>query len=315
MSNKYITAVLESDVSTQSHFAVLMVLADKANEKGQAWPHLDTLARLSRTGRSTVSAALAKLEEGGYLTKRRRRGDSSIYTLSLKRLTARTSSNQNIQDLDNPDSGSSDSETPNVQDLDGSKETPQRTLKRPKRSKRSDAAKAKTEEHPDARKLCDRLVELLVARKVKRPTISKAWLDAARLLLTNDGRDFDQAMSVLEWSQADRFWHKNVLSMPKFREKYDQLRLSAEECGELRAPAPRLDTAERVREWLKTEWREGRTSEIHRRTGLRYEPPDVPSNVRGLEAETRFHRDSARDWITANHELIIERLTQEADAA
>jgi hypothetical protein len=28
---------------------------------------------------------------------------------------------------------------------------------------------------------------------------------------------------VLRWSQADEFWRSNILSMPKFREKFGQL--------------------------------------------------------------------------------------------
>lgn len=155
----------------------------------------------------------------------------------------------------------------------------------------------------------------MVARDCKPPTIGKTWLDSARLLLTADGRDLTQAFSVLEWSQADPFWRKNILSMPKFREKYDQLRLSAEERGKLKPPAPRLDSTDACREWLKGEWRAGRTSEVQKRTGLRYEPPDVPPDVRGVDAEMRFHTERAREWITNNLELIVDRLTRKADAA
>jgi hypothetical protein len=32
---------------------------------------------------------------------------------------------------------------------------------------------------------------------------------------------------VLLWSQSDDFWSKNILSMPTFREKYDQLNLKS----------------------------------------------------------------------------------------
>lgn len=155
----------------------------------------------------------------------------------------------------------------------------------------------------------------MVANGCKKPTVGKSWLDAGRLLLTNDGRDFSQALAVLEWSQTDPFWRKNILSMPKFRERFDQLRLSAEERGELKPPAPRLNSTDAVREWLKDEWRAGRTSEIRKRSGLRYEPPDVPPDVRGVDAEMRFHTERAREWITNNLELIVERLTRKADAA
>jgi hypothetical protein len=306
VSNAYITAVLNSDVTSQSQFAVLLVLADKANDKGQCWLHVETLAALSRSARSTALQALAALKEAGYITSQRRRGLPSVYTLSMKRLTAQKSSSQTVQDLDGPDPGPSSSQTSEVQDLDRSKENPQRTLKRPKST---------IEEHPDARKLCDRLVELVVANGSKKPTISNAWLDAGRLLLTADGRTFEDAMAVLEWSQASVFWRANVRSMPKFRDQYDQLRLQAEGRGELKKTAPRLDSAAAVREWLKDEWRAGRTSEIQKRSGLRYEPPDVPPDVRGVDAQARFHADRARDWITEHLDEIVTRMTREANAA
>ena len=52
----------------------------------------------------------------------------------------------------------------------------------------------------------------------------KRWQDAARLLIDSDERHFEEAEQVLRFSQADEFWKTNILSMPKFREKYDQLR-------------------------------------------------------------------------------------------
>lgn len=77
--------------------------------------------------------------------------------------------------------------------------------------------------------LCDRLAKLIIDNGSKPPTIGKAWRDAARLMLDKDGRDFDKAMRLIEWSQAHQFWKSNILSMPTFREKYDQLRLQANE--------------------------------------------------------------------------------------
>jgi hypothetical protein len=46
-------------------------------------------------------------------------------------------------------------------------------------------------------------------------------------MLDADGRSLAEVKSVMRWSQADDFWRSNVLSMPKFREKYDTLRLQS----------------------------------------------------------------------------------------
>jgi hypothetical protein len=80
---------------------------------------------------------------------------------------------------------------------------------------------------PDAEELCTLLADLVQGNGSKRPTITKAWLDAARLMLDRDGRELDKARNLIRWSQADGFWRKNILSMPKFRQRYDQLRLAA----------------------------------------------------------------------------------------
>lgn len=76
--------------------------------------------------------------------------------------------------------------------------------------------------------LCALLADLIEANGSKRPSVSKGWLDAARLMLDRDGRELEKAERLLRWCQADEFWRANILSMPKFREKYDQLRLQAE---------------------------------------------------------------------------------------
>lgn len=52
----------------------------------------------------------------------------------------------------------------------------------------------------------------------------KPWLDAARLLIDTDGREPREVVKVLRWCQQDEFWKTNILSWPKFREKYPQLR-------------------------------------------------------------------------------------------
>lgn len=75
--------------------------------------------------------------------------------------------------------------------------------------------------------LCQDLADRMVANGCKKPTITKAWRTAARLILTKDARPFDEAMAVLAWSQNDSFWMTNIQSMPKFRDQYDQLRLKS----------------------------------------------------------------------------------------
>jgi hypothetical protein len=63
------------------------------------------------------------------------------------------------------------------------------------------------------------------AKIPKTASAWKRWQDAARLLIDADERHFEEAAAVLEWTQADDFEKANIHSMPKFRERYPQLRM------------------------------------------------------------------------------------------
>lgn len=309
MSNEWFGLVLRSDLASTTAVAVMMVLADAADADGVCWPSVDFLVTATRAGRSTVLRTLAELEADGFLTRRRRRAQSTVFALDRERLTRKSRSETSRSETSQ--SGTSRSGTPKVPERDGSKENPHRTPTRPKRSTRSEAKpNPKNEEHPDARKLCDRLAELMVGNGCKPPTISTRWLTDARLLLTADGREFDHAVAVLEWSQADTFWRKNVLSMPKFRERYDQLRLAAEEAGALTAKATAPSTPDSAAEWVRQQWRDADVTRIEQATGLRYETPDLPLEVDGRAAIDEWFRQHRRQWITDHHDTIINRLTK-----
>ena len=90
------------------------------------------------------------------------------------------------------------------------------------------AALEPTTERDDVTRLCEHLANRIEANGSKRPTIGKTWHDAARLMLDNDGRTEQEVHGAIEWCQSDEFWRSNILSMPKLREKYDQLRLQAQ---------------------------------------------------------------------------------------
>jgi predicted phage replisome organizer len=67
--------------------------------------------------------------------------------------------------------------------------------------------------------------------KSKIPTINSAtfekWLNSMKLLNEKDGYDFDTIKNVMKWSQEDKFWKANILSLPKLREKFQQLYLQS----------------------------------------------------------------------------------------
>jgi hypothetical protein len=110
------------------------------------------------------------------------------------------------------------------------------------------AAKRDAEEiREDVESLCKHLRDRIVDNGSKPPAAShaKGWRTAARLLLDRDKRDLAEAHRLIDWCQDSTFWRGNVLSMPKFREQYDALRLRAlaENGGHLRVvPEPSRPT-------------------------------------------------------------------------
>lgn len=84
-----------------------------------------------------------------------------------------------------------------------------------------------TPEREDVERLCTHLADRIEGNGSKRPNITKTWRDAARRMLDLDGRTEEQVRACIDWCQNDDFWRGNVMSMPKLREKYDQLRLQA----------------------------------------------------------------------------------------
>ena len=56
-------------------------------------------------------------------------------------------------------------------------------------------------------------------------------------MLDRDGRTEEQVSTAIDWCQDNEFWRANILSMPKLREKYDQLRMQAMRDQANRQPA------------------------------------------------------------------------------
>ena len=82
-------------------------------------------------------------------------------------------------------------------------------------------------DRPDIDAICEHLADRIHANGSKRPTITAAWREAARLMLDRDQRTPEQVHAAIDWCQDDEFWRSNILSLPKLREQYDRLRLQA----------------------------------------------------------------------------------------
>lgn len=103
------------------------------------------------------------------------------------------------------------------------------------------------------------LADLIQENTGRRPRPGKRWADAERLLFSRDNRDPNQAERLLRWCQTDEFWRGVVLSMPKFREKYDQLLLHARR-SQKRTASPGMANAHRLAERAKRREAERQTA-------------------------------------------------------
>lgn len=84
-----------------------------------------------------------------------------------------------------------------------------------------------TTQRPDVNALCQHLAERIVANGSRTPEITYAWRKEARNLIDLDKVDPEEAHRLIDWCQRDHFWRSVIVTMGKFREKYDTIRLKA----------------------------------------------------------------------------------------
>ena len=104
----------------------------------------------------------------------------------------------------------------------------------------------------DVEALCVRLRDHIAGNTSKTPNITAKWRTEARLLLDRDDIPFDEAVRVLDWCQQDQFWKSNILSMPKFREKFAALQIKAHQQSNVAQLPQRRTASEKAQAWLDT---------------------------------------------------------------
>ena len=81
--------------------------------------------------------------------------------------------------------------------------------------------------------------------EAKKPNYQQ-WADDIRKMVELDGRKLDQVQGMIDWSQADEFWKTNILSAKKLREKYDQMKVTAN------ANYKKKPKTEKLPDWAET---------------------------------------------------------------
>jgi len=229
VSNRALTWAFEQDLKSGPKF-VLVALSDWADDEGSCFPGVATIARRVGSVESAVRENLSRLKQAGLIVEERRNRangarTSNRYWLQMSGkvdLTPESSGGNLEPESDEPTAGIRGGQEP---ESGGESEPLELTHQRTTR----DVGKpTPTMGSEHAERLCILLADLYEANGSKRPTITKQWLDAARLLIDRDERTPDQVERAIRWSQQDEFWRGNIESMPTLRRQYDRLRLAAE---------------------------------------------------------------------------------------
>lgn len=252
------TMVWDSDVQAPERFT-LLALADRSDEDGKCWPSVKWLTRKCQTSERTIRRHLSWLESEGLIRRSVRLNDSSIFRIQIKALDRRKIEDDPCQSdtpgqIDTPanvappanSTGGSDwPPLPNTA-VDPCQIGPQYVIDTSLTTSSSgtaalapdtQAAPALDQDlapRPEVAALCEHLRDRIRGNGSKA-AVGKEWNRQARLLLDRDERDPAEAHRLIDWCQDDSFWQSNILSMPKFRMKYDALRLRAQQGRHLRS--------------------------------------------------------------------------------
>lgn len=301
MSNELTNLVWASDIQPLPKRMTLLALAYAANEDGVCWPGVDLLVQRVGAGRSTVLQYLAELAEEGYINRQRRRSRSNVYTVVRERLQqVGMSRSRTIQEPDEPAAGPSTNGTVQQPALGRSSS---RTFLKGKIKEPSNDPHRKT----------------IKPRNVGGYTSEfEAWWDhyPRKVDKLHAFRKFKTALQVTDagtlMASVKRFATEMAGREPEHI-KHAATWLHGR-CWENGADsAGPGSTVEQVRAWLNAEWEAGRVGGIEERTGLRYPQPDLPLDLPQTEIE-RWLLDRCRQWMAANRDLIIERLTARSSA-
>ena len=233
MSIKVMEWVWNHSPARDGQLLVLLAIADNANhDGGNAFPSIAELSRKSRLSQRGVRYALRGLEESRSIvtTPQAGPGGCNRYQVVMDPAEiapppADIAGGQDLQDGNLTQQGGQ-SATEGVSQI-----APVTVLEPTTNPKNNTSPIADAPEDPirdDVERLCRHLVERIVENGSKRPTITKAWRTAARLLMDKDERSEQEIHAAIDWCQSHAFWRPNILSMPKLRDKYDQMRLQAE---------------------------------------------------------------------------------------
>lgn len=289
---------------------LLIAIADKANEDGQCWPSRDTLARMTGLAPSTVSEHLKTLVDEKYVEQLRRRHENALYTVNRNRLVEsldRRISEVSNPDLQIPEVQNSDLQIPEDPDNPAETSEIQRSLpytnpQEPSSAKAPNAAKTNAPKRRKSKR-ADEYTDAfetwwaLYPRKKDKFAAFKAFRIALKLTTLEVLIEAVRRFAVEMNGRSDEHIKLGSTWLTK-------------RCWESDDAVPVVRTEAEATEWLREQWRAADVAAVEAVAGLAYETPDLPLDVEGRTQVDVFFREHRQQWITANHNAIITRLTR-----
>ena len=226
-------------VGTVSHKAVLMVMANCADQDGYCWPSAHYIAESTELSMRTVRYGITALENMGLIVRTRRERDNGSMQSNHYQLLLAVSSPVTVV---LPEKQGGDGATtapygatiaPSQGGGDGATIAPYGAtiapLELPKNIKnRTLSEKSEQTLDPDdlttAHWMFDRIKQLVPNHK---PPNFNRWCNDIRLLRERGQHSHRDICALFKWANSDPFWSSNVLSPAKLREKWTQLWLKA----------------------------------------------------------------------------------------
>jgi hypothetical protein len=213
VSIRIMTAVWDRSKQTGGNLLLLLALADSADDNGECWPGVETLARKARMTPRHVRRVLAQLEEHGEVSRLPNAGMKGT-----NRYLIAPPPPPDI--LSSPDNPSADPLTFEVRTPDAGVSRTVKNHQEPSRVVKEDDLTI------EATRFVEWFQQLLtetgVAKLVLTKPILEGWADAYEKMIRLDGRTKEEIVKVCRWARRDRFWAANFLSPAKLREKNKQ---------------------------------------------------------------------------------------------
>lgn len=247
MSIQAMSAVLQRSQSTGNERLVLLAIANHLGDhdgREEGFASQETIAREARCSVRTVRTAIHSLVERGEIVvvtlgrKIGTEGRATVYRLALDSQPATSADWESTQPatgcrpaVGHPQDLASLGLGVDLEDLpsERSGSSCSSAATEPSRARARDTVGARC-----AERLCLHLAAKIEGNGCKRPTVTKQWLDAARLLVDVDLARYarpegdpreDAVIRCIDWATEHDFWAANVLSMPTLRKQWDRLEM------------------------------------------------------------------------------------------